>query len=169
MLFFFFQAEDGIRDVRTWLEFRRVLFRSTCSDGVKVIGTTLTTPVSWRGALNSEEEPSKSYNRSCLLYISTRNAFRGCWCTIGGSGLGFHKQTPQYCTCHEIHKQIGHVSLHSSKNILVTIQKYCNISNDGRMKQFPLQKCVVIDGMKLDLAGKYLTAFNCLTRSGNSK
>ena len=26
--FFFFQAEDGIRDVRTWLEFRRVLFRS---------------------------------------------------------------------------------------------------------------------------------------------
>ena len=25
---FFFQAEDGIRDVRTWLEFRRVLFRS---------------------------------------------------------------------------------------------------------------------------------------------
>ena len=27
-LFFFFQAEDGIRDVRTWLEFRRVLFRS---------------------------------------------------------------------------------------------------------------------------------------------
>ena len=28
VLFFFFQAEDGIRDVRTWLEFRRVLFRS---------------------------------------------------------------------------------------------------------------------------------------------
>ena len=28
--FFFFQAEDGIRDVRTWLEFRRVLFRSDC-------------------------------------------------------------------------------------------------------------------------------------------
>ena len=27
--FFFFQAEDGIRDVRTWLEFRRVLFRSS--------------------------------------------------------------------------------------------------------------------------------------------
>ena len=25
---FFFQAEDGIRDVRTGLEFRRVLFRS---------------------------------------------------------------------------------------------------------------------------------------------
>ena len=28
LFFFFFQAEDGIRDVRTWLEFRRVLFRS---------------------------------------------------------------------------------------------------------------------------------------------
>ena len=28
-LFFFFQAEDGIRDKETWLEFRRVLFRST--------------------------------------------------------------------------------------------------------------------------------------------
>ena len=27
MVTFFFQAEDGIRDVRTWLEFRRVLFR----------------------------------------------------------------------------------------------------------------------------------------------
>ena len=27
-LFFFFQAEDGIRDRFTWLEFRRVLFRS---------------------------------------------------------------------------------------------------------------------------------------------
>ena len=30
--FFFFQAEDGIRDVRTWLEFRRVLFRSVLSE-----------------------------------------------------------------------------------------------------------------------------------------
>ena len=29
VFFFFFQAEDGIRDVRTWLEFRRVLFRSS--------------------------------------------------------------------------------------------------------------------------------------------
>ena len=28
---FFFQAEGGIRDVRTWLEFRRVLFRSQWS------------------------------------------------------------------------------------------------------------------------------------------
>jgi len=27
-LFFFFQAEDGIRDDVRWLEFRRVLFRS---------------------------------------------------------------------------------------------------------------------------------------------
>ena len=27
-LFFFFQAEDGIRDMSVWLEFRRVLFRS---------------------------------------------------------------------------------------------------------------------------------------------
>ena len=26
--FFFFQAEDGIRDLEVWLEFRRVLFRS---------------------------------------------------------------------------------------------------------------------------------------------
>ena len=25
---FFFQAEDGVRDKATWLEFRRVLFRS---------------------------------------------------------------------------------------------------------------------------------------------
>ena len=31
-VFFFFQAEDGIRDVRTWLEFRRVLFRSLEND-----------------------------------------------------------------------------------------------------------------------------------------
>ena len=29
-VFFFFQAEDGIRDRFTWLEFRRVLFRSPC-------------------------------------------------------------------------------------------------------------------------------------------
>ena len=29
--FFFFQAEDGIRDRFTWLEFRRVLFRSNSS------------------------------------------------------------------------------------------------------------------------------------------
>ena len=28
MFFFFFQAEDGIRDISVWLEFRRVLFRS---------------------------------------------------------------------------------------------------------------------------------------------
>src|SRR3546814_14932325 len=27
-LWFFFQAEDGIRDTHEWLEFRRVLFRS---------------------------------------------------------------------------------------------------------------------------------------------
>ena len=26
---FFFQAEDGIRDISVWLEFRRVLFRSS--------------------------------------------------------------------------------------------------------------------------------------------
>ena len=28
IIFFFFQAEDGIRDTELWLEFRRVLFRS---------------------------------------------------------------------------------------------------------------------------------------------
>ena len=32
---FFFQAEDGIRDVRTCLEFRRVLFRSRISAEIK--------------------------------------------------------------------------------------------------------------------------------------
>ena len=31
MIFFFFQAEDGIRDSDMWLEFRRVLFRSQLS------------------------------------------------------------------------------------------------------------------------------------------
>ena len=31
LFFFFFQAEDGIRDKATWLEFRRVLFRSAIS------------------------------------------------------------------------------------------------------------------------------------------
>ena len=30
-IFFFFQAEDGIRDISVWLEFRRVLFRSQIS------------------------------------------------------------------------------------------------------------------------------------------
>ena len=29
---FFFQAEDGIRDISVWLEFRRVLFRSPPGD-----------------------------------------------------------------------------------------------------------------------------------------
>ena len=32
--FFFFQAEDGIRDISVWLEFRRVLFRSIDLDPV---------------------------------------------------------------------------------------------------------------------------------------
>ena len=38
--FFFFQAEDGIRDRFTWLEFRRVLFRSEKSRVIIKNGST---------------------------------------------------------------------------------------------------------------------------------
>ena len=58
-LSFFFQAEDGIRDRFTWLEFRRVLFRS-CSiqaefmlktSRIKLMGwVNITQIVTWKDA-----------------------------------------------------------------------------------------------------------------------
>ena len=44
--FFFFQADDGIRDRCLWLEFRRVLFRSVCFPGLEDMREThVTVPV----------------------------------------------------------------------------------------------------------------------------
>ena len=66
LCFFFFQAEDGIRDVRTWLEFRRVLFRSLPRWQVSCVGSlvsTLSSLIQYRTVM------SKVLNHTSALFL----------------------------------------------------------------------------------------------------
>ena len=79
MFFFFFQAEDGIRDVRTWLEFRRVLFRSKESVNSRDI-------MSQFPSVHREDQKAcrhRSRNTYMSQFISAANKMPASWTRCG--------------------------------------------------------------------------------------
>ena len=67
LFFFFFQAEDGIRDRDGWLEFRRVLFRSSISIG-SLVAFLIKTGSPFLVCLYTKLRVLKCFNSS-LLYV----------------------------------------------------------------------------------------------------
>ena len=69
--FFFFQAEDGIRYKATWLEFRRVLFRSTLPYVIQLANE------GWEKACKKNKALSKGLNivKGKIVYKEIAEAF----------------------------------------------------------------------------------------------
>src|ERR1043165_10045746 len=70
VVFFFFQAEDGIREKATWLEFRRVLFRSrTLASPSSTSNIASVSTSGWRcPRRRSEEHTSELQSRGLISY-----------------------------------------------------------------------------------------------------